>query len=94
MEYFVIYFTQGEEWIKGKPIGEQGLQQHLEYWLKYGEEGKVLAGGPFMDSSGGIMVLEVKDVEEAKNLVSKDPAVTDKKLKPEIHQWRPVINNF
>lgn len=94
MEFFVIYFTQGESWQEGKPIWEQDLDLHKEYWLKYRQEGKVLAGGPFMDHSGGIVILEVKDVEEATDLASNDPAVVEKIFNAKIHPWQPLAKNF
>lgn len=60
--------------------------QHLESLYK---KGILLIAGP-MDDDGdlrGIVVLNVKSVEEAQALVNEDPAVKAGRLRVELHPW-------
>lgn len=93
MNYFAILFTQGENWEKGKHIWEQDVEQHKIYWTQHRKE-KVIAGGPFMDDTGGLIIVEVESLEEAKELASYDPAVSNKIFHANVHPWRLVSKKF
>lgn len=93
MNYFAILFTQGENWEKGKHIWEQDLEEHKVYWTQH-RKGKVIAGGPFMDDTGGLIIVEVESLEEAKELASYDPAVSNKIFHANVHPWRLVSKKF
>ena len=95
MTYFVILFQQGENWKKEKKIWEQDLKQHKVYWGTYREEhNKVIGAGPFMDDTGGLIILEVENIEEATRLANADPAVIAKVFQPTIHPWQPLSKKF
>ncbi|SFI06588.1 MULTISPECIES: YciI family protein [unclassified Bacillus (in: firmicutes)] len=93
MNYFAILFTQGENWEKGKHIWEQDVEQHKIYWTQHRKE-KVIAGGPFMDDTGDLIIVEVESLEEAKELASYDPAVSNKIFHANVHPWRLVSKKF
>ncbi|MFD1706602.1 YciI family protein [Siminovitchia sediminis] len=59
------------------------LKDHIEYLNKQIEKGKILAKGPFLDHSGGLIIFGVKSMEEAQQIADHDPAA--------IHQTREFI---
>lgn len=52
------------------------MMQHIAYWKKYLDEGKLLVYGPVMDPAAtyGIGILLTEDEEEVKALIAGDPA--------------------
>ncbi|TCP65783.1 YciI family protein [Baia soyae] len=95
MEYSVVIFGHGENWEQDKPIWEQDLKPHQEYWRNYRlAEDKIIGGGPFMDHSGGMVILEVEDLEEATKLVQKDPAVEMGLFSFKVHPWHLLSQKF
>jgi len=56
---------------------ERGImQEHIEYWKPYLNDGTLIVYGPVMDPKGtfGMAVLCVDDEEQARQLASHDPA--------------------
>ena len=57
----------------------------------HGREGYTARlAGPFLDDTGGAMVLEAADEAEAKAVVAADPAVIGQVMVAEVHPWRLV----
>ena len=54
------------------------MMQHIEYWKPSLENGKLLVFGPVFDPKGvwGLAIVCVDSEEEARALISKDPALT------------------
>ncbi len=73
---FAILYAPGPNWIKGKPIFEQDLQEHGQYMAKLLDQGHLELGGPFTDSSGGMAIITAKDNDEAAEILKNDPGVT------------------
>ncbi|MFD1739712.1 hypothetical protein ACFSCX_24910 [Bacillus salitolerans] len=90
---FVVHYTCGEGWIKGKPFWEQGLVPHREYLVEYLGE-KLVAGGPFQDNSGGLVIIETEKIEDIEEIIENDPAVIQKKFVASIYPWVPVRGIF
>ncbi|MEZ7172697.1 YciI family protein [Sporosarcina sp. OR05] len=57
-------------------------------------EGILVAGGPFMDHTGGLIILEVESLEDAKRFASNDPAVIEEKFEATIFPWEPLEGIF
>ena len=91
---FVIYFTTGNRWIQGKPHWEQGLVPHREYVREALDKGILIAGGPFMDHTGGLIILEVNSLDEAQHFADNDPAVIEEKFKAKVYPWEPLEGIF
>ncbi|MCM3728818.1 YciI family protein [Neobacillus cucumis] len=71
------------------PIKRQELRpQHLVHLNKLQEQGKIFAKGPFVDGSGGLVVYVADSLEEAQVMAEKDPYVTEKALRLELHEWK------
>jgi uncharacterized protein YciI len=62
---------------------------HLAYMDELHKQGKLVAAGPFGDGSDfrGIVIYRVKNVEEAKQLAAKDPAVKAGRLVIDARPW-------
>ena len=66
------------------------LQQgHMDHINAMAESGKLLIAGPFGDDGSwrGILILDVKNMEEARDLVNQDPMIKAGRLRSEIHPW-------
>jgi uncharacterized protein YciI len=87
--YLVVY-RQGPKWVPGKPVGEQPLRDHGKYMVSLYAKGTLKLAGPFLDDTGGAMVLEAADEAEAKAVVAADPAVVGQVMVAEVHPGRLV----
>lgn len=90
-KHFVFLYRPGPNWISGKPVSDQSLEDHLDYLLNLSSRGLVTIGGPFQDGSGGLVIAEATDVEEAKELVNRDPAIRQSTLTADVFEWNPVV---
>lgn len=76
-------YTRAGAWDYAKPLGEQdGIRAHLEYLTGLGARGLVTRGGPLHAGDAlveedpvGLIVFATSDVEEARRLAERDPAV-------------------
>ena len=52
------------------------MQKHVEYWMEYMSQGKVLVFGPVMDPKGpyGLGILAVENEKEIEEFIAGDPA--------------------
>ncbi|MFC5605073.1 YciI family protein [Sporosarcina koreensis] len=91
---FVIHFTTGKAWEAGKPFWEQGLVPHREYVREAVAKGILIAGGPFTDHTGGMIILEVDSLAEAQHFAENDPAVIAEKFEATIYPWKPLEGIF
>ena len=86
----VVVHQPGPNWKVGTPLFEQpGLQAHVDYYRKLFDEGKLAAGGPFLDETSGGMMVPAAGVSEAeiRAFADTDPAVKSGLLKFEIRRW-------
>ena len=92
----VALIGRGPRWIPGKPVWEQGrpIQEHLATMRGRYDEGRLLLGGPFTDTSGGIAVLDVEDEAAAVALMEADPGVQAGVLVYTLHAMRPYFDAF
>ena len=71
------------------------LKEHLKYFAKCSEEGKVLIAGPHAledgyFGGGGVMVLKTDSKEDAENLMADDPFVKENIVDYTIYEFRVV----
>jgi uncharacterized protein YciI len=85
----VIVHSPGEKWQNGVEFQEQPfVDEHVKYYAGLHNEGKLFEGGPFLDSTGGMMVMSAGvSKEEAEQLAQEDPTVIDGFLKANVHPW-------
>lgn len=85
---YVLRHLPGSKWEAGTPFQRQpGVERHVEYMRKLDAQGILLAGGPFMDDSGGMAVVLVADSDEAERVAQSDPGVEGGLLKVEVRPW-------
>ncbi|MFC1868659.1 YciI family protein [Thermodesulfobacteriota bacterium] len=66
-------------------------EKHKAYMGSLGAKGQTLLGGPFKwKKGGGMSVLTVKTMEEAKAIAEEDPAYKSGIYKYAIYPWMPV----
>jgi uncharacterized protein len=75
------------------------LQAHLAYMLGLEEQGKVLAGGPFLqldgnNSGNGMFILRAANEEEARTLMAGDPLNRPGLRSYELSRWQLNIGRL
>lgn len=89
---YVIHYRSGPTWRAGRPLSEQGLERHGAYMRELAARGDLLVAGPLTTVEGGLVVLQVADMESAIALMQADPAVQEGQFFGEVSVWRPVID--
>ena len=89
--HYAIIYTPGPNWDHDKPVYEQRLLKHGNYMSELQKAGKMVAGGPFTDNTGGMTVLQVESLEEAQNILDADPGVLNGVFNATIHPWHIVF---
>ena len=87
---FLVVYSPGPSWIKGKSAKEQPLKEHFKYLTGLFEKGILKLGGPFSDGSGGAALIEAKDETDALAVIQNDPAVKSGVMTPKITKWELV----
>lgn len=86
--YFVLMHAPGPGWDHAKGFAEQpGVQHHIGYMKPIFDAGKIVLGGPFLDNSGGMMILDVATLEEATAIAVADPTVKAGLLMVTVRPW-------
>ena len=85
----VIIFSRSSASKTGKPHWEQDLISHRTYLVET-TKNKLIAAGPFMDHTGGLVIVEVNHLNEAEEIAKNDPAVLDNKFNYTIHPREPL----
>ena len=65
---FVVIHTPGPAWQAGVPLFEQrGIAQHIDHFRTLLESGKLEMGGPFLDASGGGMMIPTEGLSQSRS---------------------------
>jgi uncharacterized protein len=65
---------------------------HREYLTSLREAGKLVAAGPFADETGALLVYEVADEAELREILAKDPyTAADVYEIAALNEWRPLF---
>jgi uncharacterized protein YciI len=93
--FFVLFHTPGPRWAEGAGFREQpGVGEHVGYMAEQLEAGRLVFGGPFLDDSGGMMVLRTSTLEEADSIAQADPAVANGLLRVAVKPWMVAMHSF
>ena len=87
---FLVVYSPGPAWVKGKPAQQQPLKEHFAYLVELYRKGILKFGGPFADGSGGAAVIEAATPNEAAALIQNDPAAKAGIMVPKITEW-PLV---
>jgi len=58
---------------KLKEYPKELIKEHVEYLKQIEQSGKLVMCGPFQDAKGGIIILKVDSLKEAKLIAAADP---------------------
>lgn len=79
-KYFIIKLNPSRPDFAQTMTGEEKaiMQQHIEYWKPYLDDGTMLVLGPVLDPTGvyGLGIVAVDDEAQVKTLLANDPAGT------------------
>jgi len=87
---YVIFHRPGPHWRSDTDFRNQdGVQEHIQYFASIKKQGRLYAGGPFLDAAGGgMMITQLGETpESARQLAQEDPAVRSGLLLFEIRPW-------
>lgn len=91
---FVIDYRRGPAWVAHRSVFEQPLQAHLDYMRSLQGQGTLLLGGPFLDDTGGLIVVQAEDAAQAEALMRADPAIRDGVMVAETHPWKLLAGSL
>ena len=93
--FYALFHSPGLRWVEGVGFREQpGVAQHVRYMAEQLEAGRLVFGGPFLDDSGGMMVLRAENKDEAVSIAEADPAVQDGLLLVAVKPWMMAMNSL
>lgn len=77
----------------------QYIKEHLLWASQLRDSGQNIASGYLVNENGnagggGFLVLEAKNLAEAKLLIMNDPMIKNHLVTWEIHQWIPVVGEL
>ena len=87
LHQFVVLLKRGPNWIPGKSASEQPLQNHGKYLKDLMDKGSLQFAGPFLDDSGGLVLLNAANESEARRIATHDPGVVAGILEPDIRPF-------
>jgi uncharacterized protein YciI len=88
--YVLVILKSGEAKIDDKEKVNELFRGHMENINRLVEENKLIVAGPMGKNDKtyrGIFILDVKTIDEAKDLVKTDPAVNAGLLAVEFYEW-------
>jgi uncharacterized protein YciI len=90
---YLLRHSPGLRWQAGAGFREQpGIEGHVAYMAEQSDLGRLVLGGPFLDDSGGMMVLRADSFEAARAIAEADPTVADGLLTVEVRPWMVAMS--
>ncbi|MFC4456117.1 YciI family protein [Deinococcus sonorensis] len=91
--HVVLHYARGPGWVPDRPVFEQPLHRHLAYMRRLHQQGIVLAGGPYTDHSGGLVILQPMTLEDAEQMLRADPAIVDGTMTASANLWHTMFDD-
>ena len=71
---YLVFRNPGPTWVPGLASRQQPLwDEHAVFMDRLFEQGRIILGGPYADSSRVLLVVQARDREEASELFRDDP---------------------
>lgn len=89
-KYTLVILKTGSNTTTDKRFIDSCFQGHMSNMEIMMKAGKLIVAGPIEKNEKkyrGIFILDVKNKEEAHNLLQNDPAIQSKLLEPELYNW-------
>jgi uncharacterized protein YciI len=77
VEYHLVTYSPGKNWVDGKGLFEQPLEGHAEFQAGLAERDILVMSGPLLDRDGGISIIRAADPAIARALIADDPALVN-----------------
>jgi uncharacterized protein len=91
----MVRWRAGPTWTAGTPQDQPGWDEHAAFIDELIADGRFVMGGPFADNSGSLTLLENVDVEEARELMLRDPFVENGVLELEdVKTWNVYVDEL
>jgi uncharacterized protein YciI len=92
---FVAFHRPGPAWREGVDFLEQpGVDEHAAHYARAMAAGQLDRGGPFLDSTGGMMVFRAGVTRAvAEDVAHSDPAVRSGLLIVDVKPWLPALSS-
>jgi uncharacterized protein YciI len=91
----MVRWRAGPTWTSGTPQDQPGWDEHAQFIDELIADGTFVMGGPFADNSGSLTLLENVDVEEAHELMQRDPFVENGVFELEdIRAWNVYVDEL
>ena len=92
---FVVIYTPGPAWQTVKTVAELPFfREHVKYMQQVFAARQLLMGGAFLDNQGGLGILDVASVAQAREIVAHDPFVQARVVEPHLHPWHAYFNQY
>jgi uncharacterized protein YciI len=88
--YVFVILKTGTNESRDQKVIDSSFAGHMKNIERLVQEKKLIVAGPMMKndrSYRGIFILDVSTLEEAEQLLQKDPAIASKFLEPELFLW-------
>ncbi len=71
---YLVFRDPGPAWVPGSSSRQQPLwDEHAEFMDRIFEQGRIVLGGPYADTSRVLIVVNARDRDEASSLFRDDP---------------------
>ena len=84
MRYFVYILRI----VVDRSIYEPHLPAHLAYLQRLDADGILVLSGPFMDRTGGMIMVRAASLEAARMIAEADPLVSEGVDEYDLREWR------
>ncbi|SFT91832.1 hypothetical protein SAMN04487904_11356 [Actinopolyspora lacussalsi subsp. righensis] len=91
MATFVVHIRYGED----RELLERVRPEHRDYSKALSDRGVLLAGGPFVDGDGAMLVYETTDRAELDHILTEDPYAREGVLRETtVREWKAVAGSW
>jgi uncharacterized protein YciI len=91
-KFFVILYAPGPQWKPGVPMKEQGLGAHHAYMQALHDGHKLFAAGPLLESNGGLLIVKADNLDGARDIVARDPAIVAGIFTAQVQSWSTAFD--
>lgn len=89
---YLIRYRPGPSYRHDRPLLQQDLRAHGAYMQDLTRRGVILAAGPTLTETGGLVLLRVTSIKEARAAMHADPAVRSGIFIGEVSDWQPFFD--
>jgi uncharacterized protein YciI len=82
-KYYLIFLKM----VPGKPLTPDAVNRHAAHLKELDDAGKLVLAGPIPERAGGLIVLRVASLAEAKAIAEEDPMIRGAYQTYELGTW-------